>query len=134
LVQLWGCAREHQDAGLSTLRRSLGWLKANTLRSGVFQTDWDDFSQLFFHNTHNTYTLGLDPTYRSHTMPHVQVKDITWDAGRSVVIIADTFGGLMLTDLDHTSFLDEVAADLPGRSASMMMPLSFGCLRFFHLM
>ncbi len=29
----------------------------------VFQTDWDDFPRLFFYNTHNTYLIGLDPTY-----------------------------------------------------------------------
>ena len=31
--------------------------------SRIFQADWDDFPPLFFHNTHNTYTIGLDPTY-----------------------------------------------------------------------
>jgi hypothetical protein len=29
----------------------------------VFNTDWDDFPVLFFHNTHNTYMVGLDPMY-----------------------------------------------------------------------
>ncbi|HXV98614.1 MAG TPA: hypothetical protein VEC93_09330, partial [Anaerolineae bacterium] len=94
------------------------WLKANTPPgSRVFQTDWDDFSQLFFHNTHNTYTLGLDPTYmESYDAAMYRLwQDIT--RGRVAEpsqIIADTFGGAyVLTDLDHTSFLDEAAAD-PG--------------------
>jgi hypothetical protein len=40
------------------------WLSANTAPgSRVFQTDWDDFPRLFFYNTRNTYTAGLDPTY-----------------------------------------------------------------------
>ena len=40
------------------------WLVANTPEnSRVFQTDWDDFPRLFFYNTHNIYTIGLDPTY-----------------------------------------------------------------------
>jgi hypothetical protein len=40
------------------------WLEKNTpAGSRVFQTDWDDFPRLFFYNTHNTYLIGLDPTY-----------------------------------------------------------------------
>jgi hypothetical protein len=40
------------------------WLEANTSPGErVFQTDWDDFPRLFYYNTHNTYLVGLDPTY-----------------------------------------------------------------------
>ena len=40
------------------------WLEENTPAGArVFQTDWDDFPRLFFYNTHNTYLVGLDPTY-----------------------------------------------------------------------
>ena len=40
------------------------WLEHNTPSGSlVFQTDWDDFPRLFFYNTHNTYLIGLDPTY-----------------------------------------------------------------------
>jgi hypothetical protein len=40
------------------------WLENNTPAGArVFQTDWDDFPRLFFYNTHNTYLVGLDPTY-----------------------------------------------------------------------
>ena len=40
------------------------WLEENTpAGSRVFQTDWDDFPRLFYYNTHNTYLIGLDPTY-----------------------------------------------------------------------
>ena len=40
------------------------WLQANTpAGSRVFQTDWDDFPELYFWNAHNTYLVGLDPTY-----------------------------------------------------------------------
>ena len=40
------------------------WLESNTPEgSRVFQTDWDDFPRLFFYNNHNTYLIGLDPTY-----------------------------------------------------------------------
>ena len=40
------------------------WLETSTqARERVFQTDWDDFPRLFYYNTHNTYLIGLDPTY-----------------------------------------------------------------------
>jgi len=40
------------------------WLIENTKEGErVFTTDWDDFPELFFHNLHNTYLVGLDPTY-----------------------------------------------------------------------
>lgn len=40
------------------------WLEKNTpAGERVFQTDWDDFPRLFYYNTHNTYLVGLDPTY-----------------------------------------------------------------------
>ena len=40
------------------------WLEDNsTAGERVFQTDWDDFPRLFYYNTHNTYLVGLDPTY-----------------------------------------------------------------------
>lgn len=40
------------------------WLKENTpAKSIVFHTDWDEFPQLWFHNEHNYYLGGLDPTF-----------------------------------------------------------------------
>ncbi len=40
------------------------WLENNSAKGDrVFQTDWDDFPRLFYYNTHNTYLVGLDPTY-----------------------------------------------------------------------
>jgi hypothetical protein len=46
------------------LAGAAAWLEDNTAAGTmVFQTDWDDFTRLFFHNTHNNYLIGLDPTY-----------------------------------------------------------------------
>lgn len=40
------------------------WLANNTPDGAIiFTPDWDDFPLLFFHNQHNRYVLGLDPTY-----------------------------------------------------------------------
>lgn len=40
------------------------WLGANSdPGSKVFQTDWDDFTRLYFYNSDAVYTAGLDPTF-----------------------------------------------------------------------
>lgn len=40
------------------------WLAQHTPEgSTVFHTDWDDFTKLFYFNTHNTYLVGLDPDF-----------------------------------------------------------------------
>ncbi|MCX6779549.1 MAG: hypothetical protein NTU97_05000 [Candidatus Magasanikbacteria bacterium] len=40
------------------------WLKNNTpAGSMVFNVNWGDWPILFYHNTHNTYIIGLDPTF-----------------------------------------------------------------------
>lgn len=40
------------------------WLAANTpAGSRVVHSDWDEFPALFYQNTHNTYVVGLDPTF-----------------------------------------------------------------------
>jgi hypothetical protein len=92
------------------------WLKENSpAGSRVFQTDWDDFTRLYFYNTHNTYTLGLDPTYMQLQDP--ALYDLWVDVTRGRVeapaqIIRDTFGAsFVLTDLDHDDFLEEAEAD-----------------------
>ncbi len=92
------------------------WLKANTPPgSRVFQTDWDDFSQLYFHNTHNTYTLGLDPTYMQSYNAELYVLWVDISKGRVAApsqVIANTFGAdYILTDRDHKMFLLEATDD-----------------------
>ena len=40
------------------------WLRANSEPgSKIFQTDWDDFTRLYFYNSDAIYTAGLDPTF-----------------------------------------------------------------------
>jgi hypothetical protein len=92
------------------------WLEANTPAGArVFQTDWDDFTRLFFYNTHNTYTLGLDPTYmQSHD---AALYDLWRDISKGRVerpseAISGEFGGnYVLTDLKHEDFLRKAADD-----------------------
>ena len=81
----------------------------------VYQTDWDDFTRLFYHNTHNTYTLGLDPTYMQLHDP--ELYDLWLDIGKGRVErpseqIVETFGAsFVLTDLKHEDFLEEADND-----------------------
>jgi len=94
------------------------WLEANTPAGArVFQTDWDDFTWLFFYNTHNTYTLGLDPTYMQ--LYDAALYDLWVDISKGRVehpseTISERFGAsYVLTDLSHEDFLEE-ADDDPG--------------------
>lgn len=94
------------------------WLKANTPPGSlVYQTDWDDFTQLYYYNTHNTYTLGLDPTYME--LYNADLYHLWRDINDGGVIppsetIVNTFGAYyVLTDLNHRNFLDEAETD-PG--------------------
>ena len=94
------------------------WLEKNSpAGSRVFQTDWDDFPRLFFYNTHNTYLIGLDPTYLQ--LYDADLYDLWVDISQGDVedpsqIIATTFGSRYIhTDLNHGDFL-QVAAEDPG--------------------
>jgi hypothetical protein len=94
------------------------WLEKNTPPgSRVFQTDWDDFPRLFFYNTHNTYLIGLDPTYMqlyNADLYNLWVKITKGQVEYPSQIIVDTFGARWIhTDLSHQDFLQAAAKD-PG--------------------
>jgi len=94
------------------------WLEKNTpAGSRVFQTDWDDFPRLFFYNTHNTYLVGLDPTYLQLYDPALYDRWVAITQGdmkNPSQTIAGTFASQYVhTDLNHTDFL-RVAAQDPG--------------------
>ena len=93
-----------------------GWLIENTPPgSRVFQTDWDDFPQLFFYNTHNTYTLGLDPTYMQLVDEDLYERWIAitdGDVENPSKTIAAQFGAsYILTDLNHKDFIRQAERD-----------------------
>lgn len=94
------------------------WLKQNTPAGArIFQTDWDDFPRLFYYNTHNTYLIGLDPTYMQLYDPKLYdewVKITQGDVPNPSGEILSTFGAHYIhTDLKHGNFL-RVAAKDPG--------------------
>jgi hypothetical protein len=92
------------------------WLKGNTpAGSRVFQTDWDDFPRLFFYNTHNTYLIGLDPTYMQlyNAKLYDLWVDITQgDIQRPSEVIYSRFGArYVVSDLNHKDFIHQAEND-----------------------
>jgi len=92
------------------------WLTDNTPASSrVFQTDWDDFPRLFYYNTHNTYLIGLDPTYMQ--LYDAQLYDLWVLITQGKVdnpskIIAMRFGSKYVhTDLKHGGFIGVAEKD-----------------------
>ena len=110
--------RDTKPAGLYS--QASKWLIENTPQgTRIFQSDWDDFPKLFFHNTWNTYLIGLDPTY-------LEIKDPAlfelWTAiTRGEVempaqkIHQEFAAEYILTDLSHKNFIERVGED-PGIS------------------
>jgi hypothetical protein len=101
-----------------TYAAASAWLVENTpAGSRVFQTDWDDFPRLFFYNTHNTYLVGLDPTYMQIYDPGLYDEWVAITRGRveqPSKDITSRFASLyILTDLDHGAFIRQADAD-PG--------------------
>ncbi|MBL8131342.1 MAG: hypothetical protein JNL42_05760 [Anaerolineae bacterium] len=96
-----------QDAAY--LAGASAWLQANTEPGEmVFQTDWDDFTYLFYHNTHNSYLVGLDPTYlqvANPTLWNLWTPITQGIVERPSVLIRDTFGArFVVSDADHEDF------------------------------
>lgn len=94
------------------------WLEENTPPgSRVFQTDWDDFPRLFYYNTHNTYLIGLDPTYMQSYDPElydIWVLITQGNVENPSRIISKKFGSQYVhTDLNHGSFINVAGKD-PG--------------------
>lgn len=94
------------------------WLKENTpAGERIFQTDWDDFPRLFYYNTHNTYLIGLDPTYMQlydADLYDLWVNITDGDVEAPSGLVLSQFGARYIhTDLRHGKFLARAAAD-PG--------------------
>jgi hypothetical protein len=94
------------------------WLQENASgEERVFQTDWDDFPRLFFYNTHNTYLIGLDPTYMQLYDPALYdlwVAITQGEVENPSQLISRRFGAQFVhTDLNHKDFLRAASQD-PG--------------------
>lgn len=92
------------------------WLAENTpAGSMVFQTDWDDFPYLYYHNTHNRYLVGLDPTYMQRfdsTLWDQWVAITQGDIENPAAIIEGEFGArYIISDTRHRKFARVADAD-----------------------
>ncbi len=92
------------------------WLLENTPRgTRVFQTDWDDFPRLFFHNTWNTYLVGLDPTFLQIKDPqlfNLWVELTQGEVDQPAREIFQNFAAqYVISDLKHERFIDQAQAD-----------------------
>ena len=95
---------------------ALIWLHDNSPEGTmVFQTDWDDFTRLFFYNSNAVYTAGLDPTFME--LQDEAFFDQWVDITRGRVdepgaIIRDEFGAsYVFSDLKHDSFMEKAEED-----------------------
>ncbi|WKZ39584.1 MAG: hypothetical protein QY328_15085 [Anaerolineales bacterium] len=110
--QIGGSKPYHLYAGASA------WLEQNTpAGERIFQTDWDDFPRLFFYNTHNTYLVGLDPTYMQLYDADLYDDWVAITRGNvdqpSRTILMRFSARYIHTDLLHTRFLEKATED-PG--------------------
>jgi hypothetical protein len=92
------------------------WLEENTpAGSRVFQTDWDDFPRLFFYNTHNTYLVGLDPTYLQLYSADLYDQWVEITDGKvsqpSIEIGGRFASSYVFTDLAHKAFIAKANGD-----------------------
>ena len=81
----------------------------------VFQTDWDDFTRLFFYNSDVVYTAGLDPTFMELEDKAFFDRWVDITRGRidkPGAIIRDEFAAsYVFSDLNHDNFIEEAEAD-----------------------
>jgi hypothetical protein len=105
-----------RSAPSATYAAASGWLRQHTpAGSLIFQTDWDDFPRLFFYNTANIYTIGLDPTYMERYDADLYadwVKISRGEVKQPSTLIRRRFGAAyILSDLRHDRFLEQAARD-----------------------
>ncbi len=97
------------------------WLATNTpAGSRVVHSDWDEFPLLFYHNTHNTYIVGLDPTFlykadeeRYWTWANITLGKFSGDVYEAVTTTLDSRYVLVTSDhvamdryfRDHDQFI-----------------------------
>lgn len=104
------------EPDVTALAGAADWLEANTpAGSLVFQTDYDDFTRLFFNNTSNTYLNGLDTTYLLEANPDL------WQAWTRIrlgetphpsSVIRDQFGTrFVVSGVDAEAFIAQASAD-----------------------
>jgi len=116
---LAGVWQDTQDAtNVEMFAGAAAWLQENSPPGAmVFQTDWDDFPRLFYYNTHNTYLVGLDPTYLERADPALWDRWVEITRGQvaqpSTAIGAEFGAAYVVSDTRHDAFASR-ADDDPG--------------------
>lgn len=92
------------------------WLLASTKPGSlVFLSEWDDFPLLYFHNTSNTYSMGLDPTYLSARNPDLFQhwrRIVSGEEPNPAAVIRERFGAeVAFTDHSHAAFIHAMDRD-----------------------
>jgi hypothetical protein len=92
------------------------WLESHTPAGTlVFQTDWDDFPQLFYYNNANTYLVGLDPTYLERANPDLWTQWVAITRGeveQPSTVIQTVFGSdYVVSDRQHEAFAQRAYDD-----------------------
>lgn len=92
------------------------WLRAySEPGSMVWQTDWDDFTRLFFYHSDSQYTIGLDPTFMARHDPALYAEWVQLTRGevmRPGALIRERFNAAyVFSDLEHEAFLQRAADD-----------------------
>lgn len=94
------------------------WLVTNTPPGSlVFNADWDDFSMLFFHDTHNGFVSGLDPTYLLYASREAAIdydRLCSGEVQEPGPLIEARFGAryaVTAKDLEHELFIRRARAD-----------------------
>lgn len=123
MIGIWYTTQEVQQSVMDTrsaqrYSQASRWLVENTPPGArIFQTDWDDFPRLFFHNTHNTYLVGLDPTYLHLKDPDLYNLWVEITQGKvahpSEAIFNRFAAEFVFTDTSHDGFVDQARED-PG--------------------
>jgi hypothetical protein len=114
LTDVYDDARAARD--VETFSGASAWLQTNTPPgSMIFQTDWDDFTRLFYYNTQNIYLVGLDPTYLQLADKHLWDEWVAITQGKienPSTIIRSTFGAeYIVSDRNHSDFEREARKD-----------------------
>jgi len=92
------------------------WLHDNTEPGArIFQTDWDDFTRLFFYNSQVSYTAGLDPTFfelENESLFETWVSITRGEVDDPGDIIRDEFDSdYIFSDVRHDYFLEQADKD-----------------------
>lgn len=106
----------HDAKDFAYMADASAWLQQHTAPGEiVFQTDWDDFTRLFYHNTHNVYLVGLDPTYLQVADPFLWNQWVAITQGlvdRPSVLIQESFGAAyVVSDTHHSDFAEKAEGD-----------------------